>query len=43
MGCKTIQGFLFSKPLTEDEFTKIQQDSMHMKNVMDKVRTELAG
>ena len=43
LGCKTIQGFLFSKPLNVDEFTKIQQDSMHMKNVMDKVRTELAG
>lgn len=43
LGCKTIQGFLFSKPLTVDEFTKIQQDSMHMKNVLDKVRAELAG
>ncbi|MCW8900050.1 MAG: bifunctional diguanylate cyclase/phosphodiesterase [Gammaproteobacteria bacterium] len=43
LGCKTIQGFLFSKPLTVDEFTKIQQDSMHMKNVLEKVRTELAG
>lgn len=43
LGCKTIQGFLFSKPLTVDEFTKIQQDSLHMKNVLEKVRTELAG
>ena len=43
LGCKTIQGFLFSKPLTVDEFTKIQQDSMHMKNILDKVRAELAG
>ena len=43
LGCKTIQGFLFSKPLSVDEFTKIQQDSMHMKNVLDQVRDELAG
>ena len=43
LGCKTIQGFLFSKPLTVDEFTKIQQDSMHMKNILEQVRTELAG
>ena len=41
LGCKTIQGFLFSKPLSVDEFTTIQQDSMHMKNVLDKVREEL--
>lgn len=43
LGCKTIQGFLFSKPLTVDEFTKIQQDSMHMKNILEQVRTELSG
>lgn len=43
LGCKTIQGFLFSKPLSVDEFTKIQQDSMHMKNVLENVRAELAG
>ena len=43
LGCKTIQGFLFSKPLSVDEFTKIQQDTMHMNNVMEKVRMELAG
>jgi len=43
LGCKTIQGFLFSKPLSVDEFTKIQQDSMHMKDVLDKVRIELAS
>ena len=43
LGCKTIQGFLFSKPLSADEFTKIQQDSMHMKNVLEQVREELAG
>lgn len=43
LGCKTIQGFLFSKPLSVDEFTKIQQDSMHMKNVLEQVRNELAG
>lgn len=43
LGCKTIQGFLFSKPLTVEEFTKIQQDSLHMKTVLDKVRIELAG
>ena len=43
LGCKTIQGFLFSKPLSVDEFTKIQQDSMHMKNVLEQVREELAG
>ena len=43
LGCKTIQGFLFSKPLSVDEFTKIQQDSMHMKNVLETVRLELAG
>lgn len=43
LGCKTIQGFLFSKPLSVDEFTKIQQDSMHMKNVLDNVRAELAS
>lgn len=43
LGCKTIQGFLFSKPLTVDEFTVIQKDSMHMKNVMEKVRIELAS
>jgi len=42
LGCKTIQGFLFSKPLSVDEFTTIQQDSMHMKNVLEKVREELA-
>jgi EAL domain-containing protein (putative c-di-GMP-specific phosphodiesterase class I) len=43
LGCKTIQGFLFSKPLTVDEFTKIQQDSLHMKTVLEQVREELAG
>jgi EAL domain-containing protein (putative c-di-GMP-specific phosphodiesterase class I) len=43
LGCKTIQGFLFSKPLSVDEFTKIQKDSMHMKNVLAQVRTELAS
>jgi diguanylate cyclase (GGDEF)-like protein len=43
LGCKTIQGFLFSKPLSVDEFTKLQQDSMHMKNVLEKVRAELAN
>ena len=43
LGCKTIQGFLFSKPLSVDEFTKIQKDSMHMKNVLDNVRAELAN
>ncbi len=43
LGCKTIQGFLFSKPLSVDEFTNIQQDSMHMKNVLEQVRNELAG
>jgi len=43
LGCKTIQGFLFSKPLTVDEFASIQKDSMHMKNVMEQVRMELAG
>ncbi len=43
LGCKTIQGFLFSKPLTVEEFTKIQQDSMHMKNILEKVRAELSG
>ena len=43
LGCKTIQGFLFSKPLSVDEFTKIQQDSMHMKNILENVRAELAN
>ena len=43
LGCKTIQGFLFSKPLSVDEFTRIQQDSLHMKNILEKVRDELAG
>jgi len=43
LGCKTIQGFLFSKPLTVEEFTKIQQDSMHMKNILEQVRTELSA
>ncbi|MDH5601755.1 MAG: EAL domain-containing protein, partial [Gammaproteobacteria bacterium] len=43
LGCKTIQGFLFSKPLTVEEFTKIQQDSMHMKKILENVRSELAG
>ena len=43
LGCKTIQGFLFSKPLSVDEFTRIQQDSMHMKNILENVRAELAG
>ncbi len=43
LGCKTIQGFLFSKPLSVDEFTKIQQDSMHMKNILEQVRAELAS
>ncbi|MDH5659551.1 MAG: phosphodiesterase, partial [Gammaproteobacteria bacterium] len=42
LGCKTIQGFLFSKPLSVDEFTRIQQDSMHMKNILENVRAELA-
>jgi diguanylate cyclase (GGDEF)-like protein len=43
LGCKTIQGFLFSKPLSVDEFTKLQQDSMHMKNVLEQVRADLAN
>ena len=42
LGCKTIQGFLFSKPLSSDEFTKIQQDSLHMKAILEQVREELA-
>jgi diguanylate cyclase (GGDEF)-like protein len=43
LGCKTIQGFLFSKPLSVDEFTQIQQDSMHMKNILENIRAELSG
>ncbi len=42
LGCRTIQGFLFSKPLSEEEFTRLQQDSMHMKNVLEQVRAELS-
>jgi len=42
LGCKTIQGFLFSKPLSVEEFTIIQQDSMRMKNVIERVREELS-
>ena len=41
LGCRTIQGFLFSKPLSVVEFTKIQQDSMHMKDILGRVRKEL--
>ena len=43
LGCKTIQGFLFSKPLSVDEFTKMQQDSMRMKNILNQVRKDLAS
>ena len=42
LGCKTIQGFLFSKPLSEQEFTELLQDDLRMKQVIEKVRAELA-
>ncbi|MFK5915087.1 MAG: EAL domain-containing protein [Woeseiaceae bacterium] len=43
LGCKTIQGFLFSKPLTVDEFGKIQQDTKKMKNILEQVRADLSA
>ncbi len=43
LGCRTIQGFLFSKPLSEQEFTRLQEDSMQMQNILEQVRSELAG
>ena len=43
LGCQTIQGFLFSRPLTEDEFTKLLQDSVSLQDTIQSVRTELGG
>lgn len=41
LGCRTIQGFLFSHPLSQDEFTSLQQDSMSLKNTLESVRESL--
>lgn len=42
LGCRTIQGFLFSHPLSEEEFTSLQQDSISLKQTLESVRQALS-
>jgi len=42
LGCKTIQGFLFSKPLPTDEFEPLLKDNTPMLKVLEEVRKTLA-
>jgi len=42
LGCKTIQGFLFSQPLAESEYEAMLRDSMILRRTMEAIREELA-
>ena len=42
LGCRTIQGFLFSQPLEAREYEKLLRDSMILKRTMEAIREELA-
>ncbi len=42
LGCKSIQGFLFSRPLSAGEFEKLLADSVSMQKTMESVRKSLA-
>ena len=41
LGCRTIQGFLFSKPLNEDAIPKLLKESECMQDILERVREEL--
>lgn len=41
LGCRTIQGFLFSRPVSQDEFRALQQDSVSLKQTLESVRQAL--
>ncbi len=41
LGCRTIQGFLFSKPLKEDAVLELLKTSLSMAETLAKVRQEL--
>ncbi|MDH5570992.1 MAG: bifunctional diguanylate cyclase/phosphodiesterase [Gammaproteobacteria bacterium] len=41
LGCRTIQGFLFSKPLSEDAVPKLLKESECMQATLERVRQEL--
>ena len=42
LGCHTIQGFLFSRPLTENDVVDLLHDSQCMDQIMEAVRDELS-
>jgi EAL domain-containing protein (putative c-di-GMP-specific phosphodiesterase class I) len=42
LGCKTIQGFLFSRPLDALEFEKLLADSISLQQTMQSIRDTLA-
>ncbi len=42
LGCRTIQGFLFSQPLEESEYEAMLRDSMILRRTMEAIREELA-
>lgn len=41
LGCHTIQGFLFSRPLVEKEVMELLRDSISMQEILANVREEL--
>jgi predicted signal transduction protein with EAL and GGDEF domain len=41
LGCRTIQGFLFSRPLREEEVISLLEDSVSMQQILASVREEL--
>jgi diguanylate cyclase (GGDEF)-like protein len=41
LGCRTIQGFLFSRPLSESDVIDLFQNSQSMNEILQAVRTEL--
>jgi diguanylate cyclase (GGDEF)-like protein len=41
LGCRTIQGFLFSRPVSQQEFRALQQDSVSLKQTLETVREAL--
>lgn len=42
LGCKTIQGFLFSEPLTFDEFNALLKNNTGLLQTLDGIRKQLA-
>jgi EAL domain-containing protein (putative c-di-GMP-specific phosphodiesterase class I) len=43
LGCRTIQGFLFSRPVSQDEFKSLQQDSVSLIETLGSVREALSN